>query len=72
MNTAIARTPLTAADRCDRCGAKALVRVYLDGGSELLFCVHHFREHEVRLRAIAVDVLDQSGNMDAVDISLVD
>jgi len=37
-------TSLTAADRCDRCGAQAYVRVVLTGGADLLFC-------EVRITA---------------------
>ena len=35
---------LTAADRCDRCGAQAYVRAVLKAGS-LDFCQHHWREH---------------------------
>ena len=45
--------PLTALDRCDRCGAQAYVRVTLAAGGDLLFCGHHFREHEARLRPLA-------------------
>ena len=41
--------PLTASDRCDRCGAAAKVRAVLPNGGELLFCRHHFNEHEARL-----------------------
>lgn len=40
---------LTAADRCDRCGAQAYVHVELPSGLELLFCAHHFREHESKV-----------------------
>ena len=37
---------LTAADRCDECGAQAYIRVELATG-ELLFCGHHGNErHE--------------------------
>lgn len=37
---------LTAMDRCDRCGAQALVQVlFVTAGSELLFCNHHFVKH---------------------------
>ena len=36
---------LTATDRCDRCGARAYVRVLLPSRLELLFCAHHTREH---------------------------
>ncbi|MFV0463250.1 MAG: hypothetical protein ACK5MP_08665 [Nostocoides sp.] len=41
---------LSAADRCDRCGAQAYVRARLHAGGELLFCAHHGREHLERLR----------------------
>jgi len=40
--------PLTRRDRCDRCGAAALVRVTLRTG-ELHFCGHHARKHAARL-----------------------
>ena len=56
-------TGLTALDRCDRCGAQAYVRVVLASG-ELLFCAHHFREHENRLRTVAADVQDETGRLD--------
>ena len=59
MTTTITRTPLNVSDRCDRCGAQAFVRVHLEGGSALQFCGHHFKEHEVRLRSVAVDVQDE-------------
>ena len=64
MTTAVAsRTPLTAADRCDRCGAQAYLRVELRGGGELLFCAHHAREHADRLREIAVSVHDETDKL---------
>jgi hypothetical protein len=56
-------TPLTALDRCDRCGAQAYVRVSLVAGGELLFCGHHFREHEARLRPLATDVQDETAKL---------
>ena len=43
---------LNAADRCDACGAQAYVRVELVTG-ELLFCGHHAKENEAKLRPIA-------------------
>lgn len=52
--------PLTAADRCDRCGANAYVRVVLASGSELLFCGHHARKHLDALRPIAARIDDES------------
>ncbi|MFP5220350.1 MAG: hypothetical protein ACLGIG_11580 [Actinomycetes bacterium] len=56
MTTALA-TPaaLTALDRCDRCGAQALVRAVLPSG-ELLFCGHHARKHAEALARVAVQV----------------
>ena len=58
MTTALAPS-LTAADRCDRCGAQAYVRARLHGGGELLFCAHHGREHLPKLREHA-EIHDES------------
>lgn len=51
---------LTAADRCDRCGAQAYVRATMGSGFDLLLCAHHFRENEDRLRAVAASICDES------------
>jgi hypothetical protein len=51
---------MTAADRCDRCGARAYVRVLLPGGGELLFCAHHGRAHASALEAVHAHIQDQS------------
>ncbi len=58
MTTALA-PELTAADRCDRCGAQAYVRARLHAGGELLFCAHHGREHLPKLREHA-DIVDET------------
>ena len=50
---------LTAADRCDRCGAAASVRAVLPSGGELLFCGHHANEHAARLEQLAATVYDE-------------
>lgn len=64
--TALAeRAALNAADRCDRCGAQAYVRVELATGLELLFCAHHARLHEDKLRNVAVNIHDESSRLDA-------
>ncbi|HEY0486814.1 MAG TPA: hypothetical protein VGD72_11250 [Mycobacteriales bacterium] len=42
---------LVRGDRCDRCGAQAFVQATMASGLELLFCGHHFSEHEVGLVA---------------------
>ncbi len=62
MTTAVAPSSpaLTAADRCDRCGAQAYLRVELQTGGELLFCAHHAREHGDKLREVAVNVVDET------------
>jgi len=61
MTTAVAPSkPLTAVDRCDRCGAQAYLRVELHTGGELLFCAHHAREHEDKLRQVAVNFVDET------------
>lgn len=61
--TAPSATPLTAVDRCDRCGAQAYLRVSLQGGGELLFCAHHAREHGDKLREIAAYVHDETDRL---------
>jgi Zn ribbon nucleic-acid-binding protein len=52
----LTRPELTAADRCDRCGAAAKIRVVLRTGGELLFCGHHGREHESKLRELEANI----------------
>lgn len=64
MNTAVApSSALSAADRCDRCGAQAYLRVELQSGGELLFCAHHAREHGDKLREIAANVTDETDRL---------
>ncbi|MGC4110143.1 MAG: hypothetical protein QM747_06905 [Nocardioides sp.] len=53
---------LTALDRCDRCGAQALVNVRFRTGGELMFCRHHARQYGGGLRALDVSLHDRSGN----------
>jgi hypothetical protein len=60
MNTAFASVPITASDRCDRCGARAYIRVTLPGGGELLFCAHHGRAHTPALRARDAVIQDET------------
>ncbi|MBF4767419.1 hypothetical protein ISU10_06525 [Nocardioides agariphilus] len=62
MTTAVApgSAALSAADRCDRCGAQAYLRVELLSGGELLFCAHHAREHGDALKAVAANVVDET------------
>jgi len=54
---------LTAADRCDRCGAQAYLRVVLTSGGELLFCAHHGKKYEASLRKVAADIQDETARL---------
>jgi hypothetical protein len=63
VTTVLAPTPLTAADRCDRCGAQAYIRVRLASGGELLFCAHHGKRYEQRLRSVAIDIHDETDKL---------
>ncbi len=64
MTTAVApAADLTAADRCDRCGAQAYLRVELVSGGELLFCAHHARQHEDKLRQVAASIQDETDRL---------
>lgn len=56
MTTTLTRPKLTASDRCDRCGAAARVRAVLPSGGELLFCNHHAREHQSKLKELSADI----------------
>lgn len=62
-STLASHPPLTAADRCDRCGAQAYIRVTMPSGSELMFCAHHGRAHETKLREMSVDWQDESSQL---------
>lgn len=65
MTTAVAPrdASLNASDRCDRCGAQAYLRVELAGGGELLFCAHHGRAHEEKLREVAIQIHDETDRL---------
>ncbi len=53
---------LTASDRCDSCGAQAYIAAEVNG-SELLFCAHHGRKYEEKLRAIATSWHDETSRL---------
>ena len=58
---------LTALDRCDRCGAKAYLRVTLASGGELLFCAHHGKKYEEGLRSVAAEIHDETDKLSATE-----
>jgi hypothetical protein len=68
----LAETPLSAADRCDRCGARAYLRAVLPSGSELLFCAHHAREHAAALKSVAVEFHDQTDHLEEIPLPATD
>lgn len=72
MTTLTATASLGALDRCDRCGAQAYVRVTLGGGGELLFCAHHARQHEDKLREMSADIHDESDKLTETPAVTVD
>ena len=61
LTTTSAADELVVPFHCDRCGALAKVRVVLANGSDLVFCGHHAREYEAKLRDIAVDIIETDG-----------
>lgn len=52
--------PLTNQDRCDRCGAAAIVRAALMG-ADLMFCNHHFNEYANALVDQGFGIFDKNG-----------
>lgn len=73
MTTAVApSSPLTAEDRCDRCGAQAYLRVELQSGGELLFCAHHAREHGDALKEVAANVVDETHKLSSTPATATD
>ena len=61
MSTSVVEgAALNSADRCDRCGAQAYVRVTLASGFELLFCSHHSKEHADKLKQVALQIHDET------------
>lgn len=53
---------LTAADRCDLCGAQAFIRVVLATG-DLVFCGHHGTENKEKLSPIAISWQDETSKL---------
>ena len=64
MTSTLTAEPLTAVDRCDRCGAQAYMRVTLPAGGELLFCAHHGREYTPRLKELDAHIVDEAARLD--------
>lgn len=67
MNATATRPNLTAADRCDRCGAQAYFRAELTSGLDLLFCAHHGRENRPKLEAANAKIVDETARLHEPD-----
>ena len=66
MTTAVTTRELTAADRCDSCGAAAkVVATFISG--ELLFCGHHARIAGKDLILKAAHVFDPEGEFNLIN-----
>ena len=50
---------LSAANRCDACGARAWVRATMPSGGQLYFCGHHANEHLPSLVGSGAQILDE-------------
>jgi hypothetical protein len=67
LTTTPAADDLVVPFHCDRCGALAKVRVVLANGSDLVFCGHHAREYDGKLRDIAIDIIETDGEAKLAD-----
>ena len=59
----VTEAPLTAADRCDRCGAQAYVRATLPAGGDLLMCGHHANAHRAALLVAGASIHDETDRL---------
>jgi hypothetical protein len=59
-NLVLDSTPLSALDRCDRCGAQAYLRAVMANGFELLFCGHHAKKYQDGLANAASRIQDET------------
>lgn len=58
MSTTLAE--LTTAGRCDSLRRAGLPRVTPFSGGEPLFCAHHARAHEDKLKQVALNIQDET------------
>jgi hypothetical protein len=55
---------MTALDTCDRCGPSVQAHVAtLIRGTWLLFCAHHYAQHETALAVVTEKVVDERGRL---------
>lgn len=49
---------ITNQDLCDACPAQAYVYAQFESG-ELLFCLHHWQEHKVKIEETALTIINE-------------
>jgi len=62
---------LTAQDRCDTCGAQALVAATVKG-TVLMYCGNHSRKYEARLRPLATVWVDDRDSTNSFVLELTE
>lgn len=62
---------LTAQDRCDTCGAQALVSATVNG-TALMYCGNHSRRYEARLRPLASEWIDDRDSTNSFILELTE
>jgi hypothetical protein len=50
---------ITNEDLCDACQAQAYVYAQFESG-ELLFCLHHWQEHKIKIEETALTIVNES------------
>ena len=59
----VTTTPrFTSLDRCDTCAAQGYIGATVNG-TELVFCAHHGRKYEAKLRAVATAWHDETAKL---------
>ena len=61
IKTISTKTTVTMYQSCDSCPARAKLKVTFSFG-ELVFCLHHFKEHEESLKKTAVSISSIGGS----------
>ena len=58
---------LLPADRCDRCGSQAFVKVELGAIGDVLLCGHHWKKHEYAIATTAsvTRIIDEREHINA-------
>lgn len=64
-------TKLTAQDRCDSCGAQALVAAKVNG-TWLMYCGNHSRRYEARLRPQSTHWVDDRDSTNSFVLELTE